>query len=255
MVSPSQTVPDHPIHLSRHDPHNRTRALAGMAISLLVVTCAFVFWPNIKKGPSGPGAQTLLEQEEVEVVEVEQTTQPAPEAPPPPPPDVLVPPEEVPDEVVVEEVVQEILETPPVEDPDPTAPPGPPPAPPAPQGTPGPPSEGTTGEPRTVEHPTRSPRMVRQVLPVYPEELKSEGLRASVRVRVFVSEVGRVTEARITGRFRLDGDREIPIGSLPAAIEEAALDAANRTLFRPAEEGGERVRSWTTFSLSFDPRR
>lgn len=244
------------IHLSRYDPSNRTRALVGLAVSLLLVNAAFVFWPDFENEDAGAGAQTLLETEEIEIVDIEQTTQSAAEAPPPPPPNLLVPPEEVPDEVIVEEVVQEILETIPVEEPDPTAPPGPPPAPPAPQGTPGPPSQsGTSDEPRTVEHPTRSPRMVRQVLPVYPETLKGDGFRARVVVEVLISEVGRVMKARVTQRFRLRGDREEPIASLPPAMEAAAIDAANRSMFRPAEEGGERVRAWTSFSLSFDPRR
>lgn len=103
-----------------------------------------------------------------------------------------------------------------------------------------------------VERPDRSPVPVRFSEPAYPPEARREGVRARVRIRVLVDERGRVEEARIVERVRLGrGDREEPAASLPHGMDEAALDAARRYQFRPAQADGRRVRSYTTITCSF----
>jgi outer membrane biosynthesis protein TonB len=106
--------------------------------------------------------------------------------------------------------------------------------------------------PPLVERPDRSPVPVRFSEPAYPPEAREDGIRARVSVRVLVDERGRVTDARIVGRVRLGrGNREEPVASLPYGMDEAALDAARRYQFRPAQEDGARVRSYTTITCSF----
>jgi protein TonB len=103
-----------------------------------------------------------------------------------------------------------------------------------------------------VERPDRSPVAVRFSEPAYPPEARREGVRARVRVRVLVDERGRVMEAAIVGRVQLGrGDREEPVASLPHGMDQAALDAARRYQFRPAQDDGRRVRSYTTITCSF----
>lgn len=237
-----------------------TLGLASLVVSLLVVNGAFLFWPGFDLSPDvvpevPPAAEALV----LEVVE--PTRQPPPPAvlpPAPPPPSVSeLPPVEVPDDQIIEDVIEDMtLPTPPVRRPRPSAPRAP--APVAPPGPPAPPAPSAPG-PATdqiVERPERSPRLVRASLPVYPPEARREGVRARAAVRVLISEGGQVLEATVTERVLLDGrDRETIVPTLPHGLEAAALEAAQRHLFRPARDDGQRVRAYATISLSFDPPR
>ncbi len=235
-----------------------TLALACLAASLLVVNAAFLLWPNLDLAPGG--MPTEAPAAEAVVLEfVEPTTQPPPPAnlppPPPPPVDSELPPVEVPDEEIIEEIVQDL--------PIPTLPARPSPAPSAPSvpgptalpAAPGPPGPGPAAN-RIVERPERSPRLVRASLPVYPPQAQREGIRARATVRVLISEGGQVVDATITERVLIGrSDEETVVPSLPYGLEDAALDAARRHLFRPARDDGERVRAYAVISLSFDPPR
>jgi protein TonB len=103
-----------------------------------------------------------------------------------------------------------------------------------------------------VERPDRSPVVARFSEPAYPQEARREDYRARAHVRVLVDERGRVLEAAIVRRVRIGrGDREEEVPSLPYGMDQAALDAARRYQFRPAQDDGRRVRSYTTVTLSF----
>ena len=258
---------------SRRDAHATTRALASLAASLAVANLALWFWPthlmpDVPPPPPRPA-------EAIEIVQLPTTRQPPPPAnlpPPPPPPSSDLPPVEVPDEVIVQEIVDDL---PPVDRPPPRPAPARDALPPsaAPSSRPGPPAPPTVGPPgppgppappgpapspaaqRIVEQPDRTPRISQQRFPVYPPELVRDGLRARVDVRVLVSETGQVLDAEVAERARLDGDAEVPVASLPASMERAAVDAARRSRFRAARDAGERVRAWTTIRLTFDPGR
>ncbi|MDX1419328.1 MAG: TonB family protein [Rubricoccaceae bacterium] len=224
----------------------RLRALGSLAASVLVVLAAFRLWPP----PDGPAYDNVLRverpQEAIEIERIEPTVQTRTAPPAPPPQDVALPPIEVPDERVVEEQIVR-LDVPVLES-APNAPPGPPAPPPAPAGPPQP----ETGPAPLVERPSRSPVPVRFSEPAYPPEARREGVRARVRVRVLVDDRGRVEEARIVERVRLGrGDREEPVADLPYGMDEAALEAARRYQFRPAQDDGRRVRSYTTITCSF----
>ena len=252
-------MPDAPDRLpSRRDRHRPTRALGALAAALAVVNGAFLWWPDVDLSPGLEAAPAPPEMVALELVE--PTTQPPPPAnlpPPPPPPDDDLPPVEVPDERVVEEVFED-LDLPPVPAPAPRpsrqpvrtarpappAPPGPPPpAPPAP-----PPASD-----RIVERPDRSPSLSGQALPVYPRDASERGFRGSARVRVLVNQGGRVTDAEILERVRFDDGREHPVAAFPPEFDRAILEAARRHVFRPARDGGERVRAFAFITVSLDP--
>ncbi|HLT47053.1 MAG TPA: TonB family protein [Rubricoccaceae bacterium] len=226
----------------------QTRALGGLAASVLVVLAAFRLWPAAP-GPTLADFERVerpREQVDIELIEPTVQRETAPPAPPPPPQDVALPPVEVPDERVVEERVA-VIDLPALE-PTVNAPPAPPSAPPAPPGPPQP----EEGPAPLVERPSRSPVPVRFSEPAYPPEARREGIRARVRVRVLVDDRGRVEEARIVERVMLGrGDREELVPSLPYGMDEAALDAARRYQFRPAQDDGRRVRSYTMITCSF----
>lgn len=76
---------------------------------------------------------------------------------------------------------------------------------------------------------------------VYPEVAYMNRLRGTVRMRLFISAEGRVdraevVEAKPKGRF-----------------EEAAIDAVQRTRFRPARKDGRAVPSQKLIEVEFDP--
>ncbi len=257
-------MPDAPRLPSRRDRHAATRALACLAASLAVVNGAFLLWPDVDLGPELPSVVAPREQVVLELIE--PTRQPPPPANPrplPPPPPPVSPdraPVEVPDERLVEDIVQDLrLPTPPVPRPAPRPAPGPRPAPPGPPGPPGPapPAPAPPGPPpasdRIVEQPDRSPSLSGQALPVYPRDASVSGFRGSARVRVLVNAGGRVTDAEILERTTFDRGRETAVAAFPAEFDAAILDAARRHVFRPARDGGERVRAYAFISVSLDP--
>ncbi|MBW3636677.1 MAG: energy transducer TonB [Armatimonadetes bacterium] len=83
--------------------------------------------------------------------------------------------------------------------------------------------------------------MVRQVKPRLPEDLRNAEFRASVRVRVEVSENGAPTPS-------LRGS------SGNAAVDELVLDVLRRWKWKPALRHGEPVSSTQNFRFDFEVR-
>lgn len=99
--------------------------------------------------------------------------------------------------------------------------------------------------------PTLGPRTLRFVEPEYTNEARRSRIRAELVVEVLVDENGRVRETRIVERFLFDQDAKRPVDVLGYGLEEAALSAAERWIFRPAMRDGEPVTSYTTLTFSF----
>ena len=76
---------------------------------------------------------------------------------------------------------------------------------------------------------------------VYPEIAYMNRLRGTVRMRLFISADGRV-------------DRAVVVEAKPKGhFEEAAIDAVQRTRFRPARKDGQPVPSQKLIEVEFDP--
>jgi TonB family protein len=73
---------------------------------------------------------------------------------------------------------------------------------------------------------TRAPAVVAPAQPEYPAEAKAQGLTGSVTLQIEISETGQVTDAQVIG----------PAGH---GFDEAALAAARRLVFSPAEIDGK----------------
>ncbi|MEM1041959.1 MAG: hypothetical protein AAGI91_04955 [Bacteroidota bacterium] len=235
---PEPTSP-HPRRL-RSEGHNqayRARILGALALSLLVLTLAFRLWPAERPAPERRYVATPQERIELELIEPTAQTRRA--APPPPP---TLPPVEVPDDV---EIPEEVIEldvpdlSPDVAPVEIDAPPG---------------LEELDGEPEGpvfVERADRRPRTVTPVFPDYPREAERRDIRARVRIRALIDERGRVQETVILERVLLDKrDREERVAEIGYGVEEAVLDAARRTRFRPGRHGGRPVQTYTTLTLS-----
>ncbi len=236
--------------LSDRGAAHRIRGLGSLAASLFLIAGMFRFWPV----PPGDVdlASRLTEVRPQEIIELEQiefTVQnyTVPPAPPPPPENVLQPPVEVPDSRIIEERVQELELSLPSLNAVPNAPPSPPPGP---VGPPQAPPSAPSPEPVLVRNPDRSPRPVRFSEPVYSAEARDADAKARVKVEVLVDEFGHGSDERIIERVLIGrGGREEIVFDLPFDLDEAALAAARRYTFRPAQDGGRAVRSYTTITL------
>ncbi|MDA0875086.1 MAG: TonB family protein [Bacteroidetes bacterium] len=205
--------------------------MATLVLSLLLVNAVIRFWPTPEEDFSGMTFDTRG-QETIQVEEIQQTQQ---EKRTPPPP-VPAPPVVVPDDVVLDDIELEIadvaldmneggLETEAVEG-----------------------IETGNDNPARAD---RSPSPVRIATPDYPREADRRNIRAEVVVEVLVDERGRVENARIVERYLLnkDGSEKEAVQQIGYGIEESALSAAERHTFRPAIQGGQRVKSYSTLTF------
>jgi protein TonB len=86
------------------------------------------------------------------------------------------------------------------------------------------------------------PKMVGMPEPRYPSAARRMNKSADVEVRVLVDEAGRVVQSQ-------------PVGSrVGFGFDEAAMEAARRSTFRPAAKEGVRVKMWTIMRVSFRPQ-
>ena len=166
----------------------------------------------------------------IQIEEIRPTRQSSDVKPPPPAP---LPPVVVPDDVILEQEELDLTESfLPVEEP----------------GLPGPPVEG---EEREVV--VEGPKPVRLVEPEHPPQAYRRRIRAEVVVELSIDERGRVQDARVKNRYLLGKEDEEPqeVSELGYGLEEAAIAAAERMLFRPARRDGTPIESETTISFSF----
>jgi protein TonB len=76
---------------------------------------------------------------------------------------------------------------------------------------------------------------------VYPEDAYIARLRGTVRLRVFISERGRVDDAHVVFA-RPEGE-----------FEDAALEAVRKLVYDPATRAGQPVKSQKLIEVTFDP--
>ncbi len=213
----------------------RIRLLTCMAAALLVAVGAVRFWPADGDENSERRIYRTSEREVIRIDETLPTRQPnAQPAPPAPPIPVLVPEEYVLEEPELD-FGQGLL---PIEAPgeDPLS------------------AEGEADESSAQPvGPTVGPKTVRFVEPEYTREARRRRIRAELVVRVLVDARGRVESAEIIERFLLDrnGTSRTPVEMLGFGLEEAALSAADRWMFRPARKNGEPVASHTELTFTF----
>ena len=218
--------------LSTSDRRYRRRLLGALAVVLALGVALVRWWPApSSSAPEGPFSERGPDR--IRVNEVQPTTQAREETPPPPAP---VPPKVVPNDVVIEEELEFGSSALAVESPadDDRL------------------RDGTTETTAAARPPDTNARLFRAVQPDYPAAAQEESVRARVRVVVQVSETGHVTEASVLERWRLaEGGGTRAVTHLDHGLEEAALAAARRSRFRPAQQNGQPVASQTTLTFEF----
>lgn len=213
----------------------QVRILGCLAASLLLVLIAVNIWPSRQNEDGRSPRFRGREHEAIAVDEIKPTRQsnqkPLPPAPPIP---VLVPNEAVLDEIELD-LSEGLI---PTDDP----------------GTGSILSDGMEDETSAIPSgPTVGPKTVRFVEPEYTREARRKRVRAELVVEVVVDENGRVRRTEILERFLLDkeGGQRTPVELLGYGLEEAAISAAERWVFRPARRNGEPVESVTTLTFTF----
>lgn len=214
----------------RSESEYRVRILGALAAVLVLAVGMVHLWPA---GLSVHDAIPFSDrpQEAIQIEDVVPTAQ-ARQAPPPPAP---LPPVVVPNDVLVDEPL--VFDDGPL-----------------PIDVPGEDERlrpGETGDAVASRLPDVDARLVRAVQPDYPPGARAENVRARVVVAVQVDDQGRVAEASIVERWRLTDGRSESVLSLRHGLEDAALSAARRSLFRPAESNGRPVASQTTLTFTF----
>jgi len=207
----------------------RLRVL-GAAAGVLAVALVLVWaWPQSIDSPSDLPFRDAP-TEVVRLQEITPTSQSQKLAPPPPAP--------LPPIVVAEDVLVEVdfdgtgpLQ---IEDPDDDAR-----------------LQEGTDRPTEAQTTRRGARLLRAVQPRYPESARSDEVRARVVVEVGVDDTGRVTDVAILQRLLATASGMEDVERLRYGLEESALDAARRSIFRPAETNGRAVATRTTLTFTF----
>lgn len=206
-----------------------------MVVVLSLVIALVRWWPAPEPSPY-EGPYSSRQNERIEVREIQQTTQSRELTPPPPAP---LPPVVVPNDRVIKEKIEFGDASLAVEDP----------------GEDERLREGASDTATTARAPDTNPRLFRAVQPEYPSDMRKQGIRARVKVSVFVSETGQVREAAVIKRWRISSDGSVhQVTELNQELEKAALIAARRSRFRPATKNGSPVKSRTTLTFEFGPK-
>ncbi|MCS3612310.1 energy transducer TonB [Salinibacter ruber] len=216
----------------RSDYAYRRRLLGALAVVLALGVALVRWWPAPSpRAPDGPFGERSADR--IQINEVQPTAQAREQTPPPPAP---APPKVVPNNVVIEDKIEFGTSALAVDVP----------------GDDDQLRDGTTDTPRAARTPDTNARLFRAVQPDYPTAAREASVQARVRVAVQVSETGRVTGATVLKRWRLpDEGRARTVARLDHGLEEAALVAARRSRFRPAQQNGQPVVSQTTLTFEF----
>ena len=207
------------------------RVMGAMVVILALAVALVRWWPV---GSASTGSEAFRDRgaEPISIQEVQPTSQSEEKTPPPPAP---LPPVVVPDEVLVEQDLEIGKSELRVESPEND-------------------ERLQEGADRAsaARQPDTGARLLRNVQPNYPAAARDEEIRARIEVEVQIDESGQVQDAQVRRRWRLsEGGTADPVSDLDHGLEEAALSAARRSLFRPARSNGRPVTTRKTITFTF----
>lgn len=214
---------------TRHLAYARRLAwslIGTLAAAILVVQ----LWPVLPASAPTERVRTGDGQEVIQIEEVQQTQQEERRPPPPVPPLPI----EVPDDIILEDVELTFTDAFEVTD------------------EPGEDAVRVEGTDEPVATGgTRRARLLRVSEPAVPSAARQRDLTARVELEIVVTPQGEVEEATIMERYLIDASgNEQRVATLGYGLEEAALEAAQRLLYRPALRKGREVTERTTVTLT-----
>jgi len=202
--------------------HGKTRRYFEYSLvgSLVLVLLAFMFFPNVETGNSGP----MHSQEVVNIEEIENTRQ---EVKPPPPPKPQIPIEAPSDEVIEDVDISSELDL--GEQMEPPPPPKPP-------------KEDLEDESyfAVVEDLPKIQGGLQAIQDkvVYPEFAVRAGIEGTVHLLVYIDKKGRVTKVEV-------------LKGIGAGCDEAAIEAVKKVKFTPGKQRGKPVNVKMSIPIRF----
>jgi TonB family protein len=100
-------------------------------------------------------------------------------------------------------------------------------------------SAGSTMEEDSFIELDQLPEVIVKAAPEYPEAARKSGVEGDVWIKTFVNLQGTPTKTRI---FRSSGSE---------SLDRAALIAAEKCVYKPAEVEGKPVGCWVTYKIRF----
>jgi len=218
--------------ISRFSYHQR---MMGSMVVVLVLAIALVrWWPTwTASNDTRPFRDRATDR--IQIQDIQPTSQSKERNPPPPAP---LPPVVVPNDVLVEEefeIGESRLQVETPEDDQKL-------------------QEGAD-QATAARQPQTGARLLRNVQPNYPDAARDEEVRARIEIEVKIGKTGRVQNVSIRRRWRLprNGSPQ-PVSTLDYGLEEAALQAARQSLFRPAQANGHPVSTRKVITFTFGPK-
>ena len=97
------------------------------------------------------------------------------------------------------------------------------------------------------------PKPIRIVTPEYPRSAQRRKIRAEIIINVVVDQQGHVQAPTIQERYLISerGKQRTLVNEIGYGLEEAAVNAALKSLFRPAKKDGVTVDSYHQLSFRF----
>ncbi len=100
------------------------------------------------------------------------------------------------------------------------------------------------------------PQIVKSIHPKYPEEARKSGLEATVWVKMLVDVNGNVKDAQLlqvknTCKADVNGVRS-PVEVDGQMFSYAALEAARKWQYKPAEKNGKPVEMWVSMNFKLN---
>lgn len=207
--------------------------MGAMVVALVLAIALVQWWPS---WPTSTAPQVFRDRgtDRITLRDVQPTRQSEEKNPPPPAP---LPPVVVPNDVLIEEPLEIGESALPVQTPEDDAT-----------------LQEGTDRSATAQQPETDARLLRTVQPNYPSSARKNKVRARVEVELKISRDGGVQEAMIRRRWLLSNDgTPQPVVELGYGLEEAALAAARRSLFRPARANGRPVPTRKVITFTFGP--
>lgn len=207
------------------------RIMTAMVV-ILVIFIALVRWWPPSDGLTGDRPFDDRPTERIQVRDIQPTSQSKEKVPAPPAP---LPPVVVPNDVLIKDPLEfgdaELQVEEPEEDDE---------------------LQQGTARATATRQPDTGARLLKNVQPNYPPAAQEEEIRARIAIEVQITETGAVADATIEGRWRLSANGSShPVTELGYGLEESALAAAHRSLFRPAQAQGRPVATRKVITFTF----
>ncbi len=219
------------LYIIYHSIGYKNRMMSSIIVAQLFLIAIFRFWPHTPVEDDQPEYTPV--RQEVFVEEIINTRQDAAPARPPKP-QIPVP---VPTDEVIEDDI-DFLEFDSELSLDPLG-------------------EGVVGQTgdsdQIVGSPDRRPSLLKIVEPTMPDEARRAGIKAEVYVTFLVGRDGTVEDYFVDEirKYTADGNRFEIVNEIGYGIIAATLEAAAQWKFKPAMDGGEPVKAYTTQVFSF----